>query len=393
MPTNTEELTFAPIEAGEPAASKLHVLLIEDSQLDIDLVLRELRRGGFDPSSTVVQTPDAFRDQVRVCNPDVILADYNLPGWRGMEALEMLRQEQLDIPLILVSGFIGEETAVDYIKQGATDYVLKGRLTRLPNAIRRAMHERKLREQKKYAEEQLAKKMVELARSNQELEQFASVASHDLREPLRMVATYTQLLAERYKGKLDETADKYIGYATDGALRMQTLIQDLLSLSRVGVEGPARTVVDCNLLLDEVLRDMTRVIEETGAVVERSALPEVVAGRSQVAELFQNLIENAIKFRGDREPSVVVKADLVKQDWIFQVSDNGIGIAAESKENIFAVFHRLHARTEYAGNGIGLAICKKIVEQHGGSIWVESEPGRGSTFKFTLPGGGRAYPA
>jgi signal transduction histidine kinase len=393
MPTSTEEVAFAPIDAGKPGSSKLHVLLIEDSQLDIELVLKELRRGGFEPTSSVVQTPEAFRDEVRVCNPDVILADYNLPGWRGMEALEILRQEQLDIPVILVSGFIGEETAVEYIKQGATDYVLKGRLARLPNAIRRAMQERKLREQKKYAEEELAKKMLELARSNQELEQFASVASHDLREPLRMVATYTQLLAERYQGKLDETADKYIGYATDGALRMQTLIQDLLSLSRVGVEGPERTVVDCNLLLDEVLRDMTRVIEETGTVVERSPLPEVVAGRSQVAELFQNLIENAIKFRGDRKPTVVVKADLVKQDLVFQVSDNGIGIAAESRENIFAVFHRLHARTEYAGNGIGLAICKKIVSQHGGSIWVESEPGQGSTFKFTLPGGGRQDPA
>lgn len=393
MPTSTEEVAFAPIDAGKPGSSKLHVLLIEDSQLDIELVLKELRRGGFEPTSSVVQTQEAFRDEVRVCNPDVILADYNLPGWRGMEALEILRQEQLDIPVILVSGFIGEETAVEYIKQGATDYVLKGRLARLPNAIRRAMQERKLREQKKYAEEELAKKMLELARSNQELEQFASVASHDLREPLRMVATYTQLLAERYQGKLDETADKYIGYATDGALRMQTLIQDLLSLSRVGVEGPERTVVDCNLLLDEVLRDMTRVIEETGTVVERSALPEVVAGRSQVAELFQNLIENAIKFRGDRKPTVVVKADLVKQDLVFQVSDNGIGIAAESRENIFAVFHRLHARTEYAGNGIGLAICKKIVSQHGGSIWVESEPGQGSTFKFTLPGGGRQDPA
>jgi len=224
-----------------------------------------------------------------------------------------------------------------------------------------------------------------LARSNADLEQFAYVASHDLQEPLRMVAAYTQLLAERYKGKLDENADKFIGYASEGALRMQVLIQDLLAFSRVGRNGAASASVDCNVVMQEVLQTLTASIQESGAVVTHCDLPAVWADRTQMAQVLQNLIGNAIKFRG-REPSLIaVLAEKTEQHWLFSVRDNGIGIPPESAENIFVVFQRLHARTEYPGNGIGLAICKKIIERYGGRIWVESQVGSGSSFKFTMP--------
>lgn len=240
------------------------------------------------------------------------------------------------------------------------------------------------------AQKKLAEKMAELARSNADLEQFAYVASHDLQEPLRMVATYTQLLAERYRGRLDENADKFIGYACEGALRMQTLIRDLLAFSRVGRNSAACEPVDCDAAMAEVLLSLGPAIQESGAVVTRAALPVVWADRSQIAQVFQNLIGNAIKFRGKEPPVISVQAAKIGDEWLFSVSDNGIGIAPEYAEDIFVVFQRLHTRTEYPGNGIGLAICKKIIGRYGGKIWVEAQAGHGSIFKFTMPCAGPA---
>ncbi len=359
---------------------------VEDNQLDAELVAQALRKGGFSPAVVVVQTEEDFKRQLQSHKPDVILADYNLPQWQGMEALEVLQSEGLEIPLILVSGALGDVTAVECIKRGATDYVLKDGLARLPESIRRALQEKRMLRLRKQAEDDLTRKAEELARSNADLEQFAYVASHDLQEPLRMVAAYTQLLGERYRGKLDENADKFIGYASEGALRMQTLIQDLLAFSRVGRKDSSAGRVDCDAAMAEVMMSMAPAIEECGAVVTYDALPSVWAERSQMTQLFQNLIGNAIKFRGEQKPAISVRAERSGAQWLFSVRDNGIGIAAEYAENIFVVFHRLHARTEYPGNGIGLAICKKIVERNGGKIWVESEAGHGSVFKFTLPG-------
>jgi light-regulated signal transduction histidine kinase (bacteriophytochrome) len=232
---------------------------------------------------------------------------------------------------------------------------------------------------------ELEKSVAELKRSNAELEQFAYVASHDLQEPLRMVASYTQLLAKRYKGQLDADADEFIGYAVDGATRMQRLIQDLLAYSRVTTQCHAFERVNCDEVLEEVLDNLRLAVEEGRAVVAHGSLPTVMVDGRQLGQLFQNLIGNAIKFRGQESPCVHISAERRNDEWLFSVRDNGIGIDPQYAERIFIIFQRLHDREEYPGTGIGLAMCKKIVERHGGRMWVESELGRGATFYFTLP--------
>ena len=237
---------------------------------------------------------------------------------------------------------------------------------------------------RKAADETLLSTINELARSNEELGQFAYIASHDLQEPLRMVASYTQLLSRRYKGKLDSDADEFIAYAVDGANRMQRLIQDLLAYSRVGTAAGALQPVDSEEALEQAVRNLTRAIEDSRAVVSHDPLPTVMADEMQLTQLFQNLVGNAIKYQGSGTPVVHVGAIRKGKKWVFSVKDNGLGIAPEYFDRIFGMFQRLHKREEFDGTGIGLAICKKIVERHGGTISVESEPGHGSTFRFTL---------
>jgi signal transduction histidine kinase len=226
---------------------------------------------------------------------------------------------------------------------------------------------------------------AELTRSNKELEQFAYVASHDLQEPLRKVSSFAQLLASRYSGKLDGDANPFIGYMVDGARRMQTLIQNLLAYSRLGRKGQPFAAADGNGVLKQALSNLEGAIEESGAVATSGPLPTVLADESQLVQLFQNLIGNAIKFRGAETPVIQIQAEGVGPSWSFSVSDNGIGIDQQFAERIFVIFQRLHGRDEYPGTGIGLALCKKIVERHGGRIWLEPRPGRGAVFRFTLP--------
>ncbi len=238
---------------------------------------------------------------------------------------------------------------------------------------------------RKRAELELRRRSEELARSNQDLEQFAYVASHDLQEPLRAVAGPLQLLQRRYQGQLDARADEFIGHAVDGATRMQSLIDDLLSYSRVGRLEDARRPVDCEHVLDEALRNLSAAIRESGAQVTHDPLPTVHGIEAQLVLLFQNLIGNAIKFRGkDRVARIHLEAHTRDDAWLLRVRDNGIGIDPQYFERIFLIFQRLHTRREYPGTGLGLALCKRIVEHHGGRIFVESEPGQGTTFSFTL---------
>jgi signal transduction histidine kinase len=364
---------------------QLRVLLVEDKPADRDLILRELGKGEFDVISDVVQTAEEFRQRIKTKIPDVVLADYNLGQWRGMEALEILRAEGLDIPLILVSGALGAVTAVECIKQGVTDYVLKDSLARLSVALRGALKDKEARQERNRNQQALAGKVEELARSNADLEQFAYVASHDLQEPLRMVSAYTQLLAERYRGKLDEQADKYISYAVDGAARMQSLIQDLLAFSRVGRQETTLKITDCNEIVGQAMRDLQAAILESGAMVTHGPLPRVMASGSQLKQVFQNLIANGLKFKRSEPPVIQISAERRGPDWVFSVADNGIGISAEYAESVFIIFNRLHTRTEYPGNGIGLAISKKIIERHGGTIQAVPNQGGGTMFRFTLP--------
>ena len=239
--------------------------------------------------------------------------------------------------------------------------------------------------ERKRATQALAKRSEELQRSNDDLEQFAYVASHDLQEPLRMVANYTELLSEHLEGTLDEKGEKYIRYAVDGAKRMQQLIKDLLAYSRVDSQGSTPVRVKSENVMRNVLDSLKIAIEESHAEIVYEALPDVFADKVQLTQVLQNLIGNALKFRGKCPPQVHIGTELRNDKWLFRVEDNGIGIEKQCADQVFQMFKRLHERGRYTGSGIGLAIAKKIVERHGGRIWFDSEPGRGSTFYFTMP--------
>ena len=239
--------------------------------------------------------------------------------------------------------------------------------------------------ERKGMETQLRHTLFQLSRSNEDLERFAYVASHDLQEPLRMITGYLELLEERYRDQLDDRAQEFIGFAVDGAERMRNLIEQLLAYSRLGRREQGAVPVDLNAIVDDVLADLAHTLAETGAEVTRDYLPLLLGIPGQLTQLYQNLLANALKFRGTNPVRIRLGATRLNGDWLLSVTDNGIGIAAEYHQDIFVIFRRLHTREEYAGTGLGLALCKRIVDQHSGRIWVESEPNRGTTFWFTLP--------
>ncbi len=409
----------------------LRILYLEDDRNDVELVRAALEGEGFGCDVTNVETRTDFIAALEKDAFDIILADYRLPSFDGLSALAIAEEKNPEVPFVFVSGVMGEELAIDTLKSGATDYVLKQRLSRLVPAVKRALKEAEERNELRKAEEELEKYRVhlqelvkertaelrtaneqlkkeigehkrteeklresetryrmvanELARSNADLAQFATAASHDLQEPLRVVDGFVKLLEKRYKDKLDEKADELIGYAVDGVKRMQDLIKDLLEYSKVGTKGFNLKPVDFNLKVDKAIFNLKAAIEESGATVTRDELPTLAADASQISRLFQNLIGNALKFHGKEKLTVHVSAERKDDEWIFSIRDTGIGIDPEAAERIFVIFQRLHTREEYPGTGIGLSICKRIVERHGGKIWVESEPGKGSTFRFTIP--------
>jgi len=239
--------------------------------------------------------------------------------------------------------------------------------------------------ERKRTEEELEQTLAALKQSNTELQNFAYVSSHDLQEPLRMVSSFTQLLAKRYRGKLDKDADEFISYAVEGANRMQRLINDLLEYSRVTTRGRPFVPTDTGVIFEQAMANLRLAIEESGAAVTCDPLPPVMADDMQLVQLFQNLVGNAVKFSGREPPRVHVSARQEGEGWVFSVRDNGIGIEPQYFDRVFVIFQRLHSREDYPGTGAGLAVCKNIVERHGGRIWVESESGKGSTFYFTIP--------
>ena len=256
---------------------------------------------------------------------------------------------------------------------------------RLGDSLSTLIALRDLRASEANLERTVKERTAELERSNQELEQYAYVASHDLQEPLRMVASYAELLAKHYQGELDEKADIFLGYIVDGAGRMQELINDLLALSRVGTRGKPPQPTDCNEVVSQVLQNLGKSIDASGVEIVTADLPTVMVDRTQLRQVFQNLIANAIKFRSEDSPRVELTTQRDSGNWEICVADNGIGIDRSHHERIFTIFQRLHARDKYEGSGIGLALVKKIVERHGGRVQLESEAGQGAHFSFTLP--------
>jgi signal transduction histidine kinase len=394
----------------EPGES-LRLLLVEDSEDDALHLLRALRKGGYAPLTERVETPEDMTAALQRGQWDIIISDYVLPRFSGLAALDILRQSGLDLPFIVVSGKIGEEVAVGAMKAGAHDYILKGSLARLAPAVERELREAEVRRKRRRAEEALKRSheeleqrvrerteelraskvdlerlVGELERSNRDLEQFAYVASHDLQEPLRMVHSFLGLLVRRNAPQLDDKARQYIDYAVDGAQRMSQLINDLLIFARIQRNGWQPAPVQMDSVLQQVVANCRIVIEETGTRISRTELPVVQGEASQIGQLLQNLFVNAIKFRRpDTVPEIRISASKEEGMWVFAVQDNGIGIAPDYRDRIFNIFQRLHSRQEYAGSGIGLAVCQRIVEHHGGRIWVESAPDQGSIFRFTLP--------
>jgi signal transduction histidine kinase len=315
-------------------------------------------------------------------------------------------QRLISTPILQLAGLAREVStqqnySVRAAKQGADEIGalvegfndMLGQIERRDHALREAhlqLEQRVVELQREVAEriqaqQGLAKRSAELQRSNAEFEQFAYVASHDLQEPLRMVSSYTQLLARRYRDKLDGSAIEFIDFAVDGVKRMQKLIQDLLQLSRVGTRAREFAVVNSEAALQTARLNLNAAIRQSGAQVTQESLPLVRADGGQLAQLFQNLIGNALKYSSEQTPEIHIGCGEKDGFWQFSVKDNGIGIEPQYAERIFVLFQRLHGNGEYEGTGIGLAICKKIVERHGGNIWVESAAGQGANFKFTLP--------
>ncbi|MDQ1261275.1 MAG: Histidine kinase [Euryarchaeota archaeon] len=510
----------------------LRVLILEDVEADAELMVLELKREGFLPDWIRVDTENSYLTALS-SDPDLILSDFNLPQFDAFLALQLMQDQKRDIPFIVISGAITEDVAVEFMKRGASDYLLKDRMARLGQAVVRALEQRELREEKrrnreilrkeyerrKESEEQLAhiidflpdatfvidcagkviawnraieemtgaakdevigkkgfahaipfygnarpilidlifmdrkdiekeydfvlrkgdqlmaevfvpllykgrgaylwgiaapiydskgnmvgaiesirditeRKQIEeallktsedLARSNADLVQFAYVASHDLQEPLRTITSFVQLLQKRYHGKIDPDADEFIDFIVGGTKRMQQLIDDLLTYSRVNTRRGSLSHMKIEGVLQKAMQNLRYVLEEFKGTVIYEEMPSIVADEPQMTQLFQNLIGNALKFHGEEAPRVKISAVRKGNDWVFSVKDNGIGIDPQYKDRIFEIFQRLHTREEYSGTGIGLAIAKKIVERHGGRIWVDSEPGKGAIFSFSVP--------
>jgi len=314
------------------------------------------------------------------------------PRWRGFSGLRDARGLEhppmrgwLAVPVLGRSGhFTG---LLQFSDKSAGEFTAEdlNTLTHLATLVAPTFELQYLHEEVERTVAELRRAKAALERSNQDLQQFASVASHDLQEPLRAVAGYCGFLQERLAGQLDEEVLEFLQGAIDGAKRMQTLISDLLDYSRVESRGGALQFVDANLVVQEALRNLHVAIDQSQAQITCGRLPTVVADTMQLVRLFQNLIGNAVKFRRDDAPRIHVEAREEDSRWLFCVRDNGIGIDEQYAKRIFVIFQRLHAHSKYPGTGLGLAICKRIVERHGGSIWVQSQKGTGSTFFFTLP--------
>jgi signal transduction histidine kinase len=366
-----------------PATTK--ILIVENDPGDVELLQRQLKKADFAYNSEVVKTEKGYISALKIFAPDVILSDFVLPSFSGDAAFKIREQIAPETPFIFVSGTIGEEKAVEYIKSGVTDYVMKDKLFTVIIKIKRALRDVKEKQQKNKAEAEREKLIQDLQLRNNELEQFAYVASHDLQEPLRMISSFMGRLENKYGDVVDDRGKQYIHFAVDGAKRMREIILDLLNFSKVGKTDEDLQEVNFTSLINEILALYRNCIKKVKGAIAFENLPTFQTYKAPVSQVFQNLISNALKYHKPNEAPIIA-ISYIETTTLFQfsVKDNGIGISPEYFEKIFIIFRRLHNKDEYSGTGMGLAIVKKIIENLGGKIWVESEEGVGSTFHFTL---------
>jgi signal transduction histidine kinase len=394
---------------SEDSRPVIRVLLVDDDEEDALLtrgLLAEATQVAF--QLDWVHTFEDGVERLRQGVHDVALVDWRLGPHDGIELIRLAADSGWAAPIILLTGRGGHAVDLAAMEAGAADFLSKTHLTSdaLDRALRYAVQHRRMEEARvrlaaersareqaeahsarlRVSEARLKATIAELARSNAELEQFAYVSSHDLQEPLRTISTFTELLGRKFDGHLDDETREYLGFVQEGVRRMHALISALLTYSLVSVPSEPPKEIDVGEVFDATLQQMRAALDAAGATITRGPLPRLEADPVQIGQLFQNLLGNALKFTGDRKPEVRVEAQATERgQWQFSVQDNGIGIPPEHRRRIFLLFKRLHQGSEYPGTGLGLAICKKIVERHGGRIWVESAPGRGSTFHFVLP--------
>ncbi len=363
-----------------------NILVVDDNPENLQLLAATLSEQGY--KLRVAVDGEMALQSVKASQPDLILLDIMMPYLNGYEVCQQLKEnpETSDIPIIFISASNEVFDKVKAFQLGGVDYITKP--FQREEVLARVKHQLTLQQMQQSLSQknlELQKLNEELKRSNLELEQFAYVAAHDLQEPLRAVTSYTQLLMEEYQDRLDGTALEYADFVVDGASRMQELIQGLLAYSRVSSRGQAFAPTDVNNVVNQALKNLQVAIAQSNANISHDPLPTIDSDKTQLVQLFQNLISNAIKFRREQPPQVHLSAELKEREWLFSVRDNGIGISAKYLDRIFEIFKRLHTRKEFPGTGIGLAICKKIVERHKGRIWAESHLGQGTTFYFTFP--------
>ncbi|MBV5257662.1 response regulator [Synechococcus moorigangaii CMS01] len=376
----------------------LHILLIEDNLaeaellgellVDIDMVRCEIVHFAHLEKAIASLEQRSF---------DVILLDLSLPDSQGLSSLPMLMGVAPDIPIVVLTNTNDAELALEAVHQGAQDYLIKKNIAfdqeTLLRAILYAIERKRNQQALKLANDRLRQEMkaremmqLKLQQSNQELEQFAYIASHDLKQPLASIYSWSQLLQVRYGDRLDEKGSSYLNAIQDSVRQMTQLIEDLLTYSRVDRVENTAVDVDCNLIVHQVCNRLSSAIAAQQAKLTIHPLPTIQGNPLQISQIFQNLIENALKYsHDDLSPHVTISAVEHDEHWVFSCSDNGIGIEPDYFEQIFYAFKRLHSQSQYAGTGLGLAVCKKIVHRYGGEIWVTSTLGEGSTFYFSFP--------
>ena len=365
--------------------SSLKILHLEDSQDDHELVRLAMRSDGLAFELSRVENKQDFESALTVGGFDIILCDYEIPGYGGLAAMDLAQKKCPDIPFLFVSGFLGEEKATESLKLGATDCVLKDKLSRLAPSINRALREADERRQRREAEVALVRKVAELGSSNDELQQFAFITSHHLQEPLRTTIAYAGRLASHLDGNLDAESKEYLDYIVAGASQMKELVQAITVYQDLSRQQPRKEAVQPDRLVGEIIAEFQERVRKTQANIEFSAMPGLNANESLIKLLFYHLIDNSLKFCSQEKPQIQINARDQGEYILFSVADNGIGMDCQIGNRIFDIFQRLHHQDEYPGVGIGLAICRKIVALYNGKIWVASKPDAGATFYFSLP--------